>query len=70
MSETLTDEHHDWYCCTEMGKSVAMKSHKTIRYSKARRMYSKFLDIRECFEGLTFKDFLTHPRFADSRREA
>lgn len=66
----LSDEQYDWYTCTAAGLAAAIASHKTIRYSKAKRMYSKFLDCKDCFDGLTFRMFLTHPQFAESRRAA
>lgn len=65
-----SDATYDWYTCTEAGRAEAMASHKSIRYSKARRMYSKFLDCRDCFPDLTFKQFLTHEQFSDSRLNA
>lgn len=64
------DTKYDWFQCTDAGRAAAMASHKTIRVSKAKRMYAKFLDIRDCWQGLTFQQFLTDPEFRDSRREA
>jgi hypothetical protein len=52
-----------WYTCTDEGRAAAIASHKTIRYSKAKRRYIKFLDIRECCPDLTFRRFLTDPQF-------
>lgn len=62
--------NYDWYATTDAGKDAAMRSHKTIRYTKAQRVYGKFLDIRDCYSELTFKEFITSPEFADSRRAA
>lgn len=59
---------YDWYCCTDSGRAAAMESHKTIRYSKAKRVYWKFLDISDSLPDLTFKQFLTNPEFAETRR--
>lgn len=61
---------YDWYCCTDEGRAAAMASHKTIRYSKSRRTYLKFLDIADALPDLTFKQFLTDPQFAETRRFA
>lgn len=63
------DTYH-WYTTTDAGRAAAMASHRTIRRPKASRVYSAFLDVRECFEDLTFKEFLTHPQFAETRRNA
>ena len=61
---------YDWFCCTDAGRAAAMASHKTIRYSKAKRVYGKYLDIRDCLPDLTFKQFLTGAEFAETRRAA
>jgi hypothetical protein len=63
-------DRYDWFCCTPEGKAAAMASHKRIRYSKAARRYIKFLDVRDCWPGLTFRQFLTLPELADARRDA
>lgn len=59
-----------WYCSTPAGRAAAIKSHRSIRYSKSKRVYGKFLDISDCFADLTFKQFLTDPQFAETRRSA
>lgn len=61
---------YDWYCCTDVGRAAAMASHKTIRKSKGSRLYSKFLDVRDCFPDLTFRQFLTEPDFKETRQNA
>lgn len=63
------DGYH-WYRTTDMGRAAAMASHKTIRYTKAKRVYSKFLDARDALGNVTFRDFLTHPDFKQSRDTA
>lgn len=60
----------DYYVCTPAGRAAAIASHRTIRRSKGSRVYSKFLGIRDAFNDLTFREFLTDPRFADARRSA
>lgn len=61
---------YHWYCCTPAGRAAAIASHKDIRVTKSKRVYSKFLEVRDAFNELTFRDFLTHPDFRDARREA
>ena len=61
---------HDWYRCTEAGRLAAIRSHRTIRRTKAQRVYSKYLEVSDCWHRLTFKDFLTRPEFSASRAEA
>jgi hypothetical protein len=58
---------YDYFRCTEAGKIAAMRSHREIRDSKSKRRYGVFLDVRECFQDLTFKEFLTDPQFAEAR---
>lgn len=59
---------YDYFQCTDAGRAAAMKSHRTIRNSRSKRMYSKFLDISDCCADLTFREFLTSPEFAETRR--
>ena len=61
---------YDYYRCTAQGRTLAMASHKTIRRGKSARVYSKFLDVRDAINDLTFKEFLTDPQFAETRRSA
>lgn len=65
-----TRGRYEWWRCTDAGRAAAMASHKTIRHTKASRVYSKFLDCRDCFADLTFKQFLTDEQFRETRREA
>lgn len=60
----------DYYVCTPAGRAAAMASHRTIRHTKAQRVYSKFLDVKDALGDLTFREFLTEPEFAQTRREA
>lgn len=61
---------YDYFRCTDVGRTKAMASHKAIRRSKSQRMYSKFLDIKDALGDLTFRDFLTDPQLAQTRRNA
>lgn len=61
---------YEWYRCTDAGRAAAMASHKTICRTKSQRVYSKFLDVRDALGDITFRDFLTNPQFAESRRQA
>ena len=62
--------NYDWFRCTESGKEAAFKSYKAIRKSKGARLYMRFLEVRECYQELTFKEFLTHPDFKETRQKA
>lgn len=66
------DSHtkYDWYCCTDEGRAAAFASHKIIRYSKAKRVYRKYLELKDCLPDLTFKLFLTDAEFSETRRSA
>jgi hypothetical protein len=64
-----TQGGYEWYRCTAAGRAAAIASHKTIRYTPAKRRYIKFLDVRDCLPDLTFREFLTNPRFKQSRGE-
>jgi hypothetical protein len=58
------------FTTTEAGRAAAMASHRTIRHTKARRVYRRFLDVRDALSDVTFHQFLTEPRFAETRRAA
>lgn len=61
---------YDYYRCTDAGREAALVSHKTIRWSKSKRVYRKYLDVSDVLTGLTFSQFLRSPQFADLRRDA
>lgn len=61
---------YHWYRTTDAGRAAALLSHRTIRRTKSQRVYSKFLDVRDAWSDVTFKQFLTHPDFAQARKEA
>ena len=63
-------EHYDWYCTTEAGRAAAIASHRKIRLPKPKRIYSKYLDFADVHCGLTFREFLTSPDYADARSAA
>lgn len=65
-----TRDGYEWFCTTDAGRAAAMDSHRTIRYSRGRRVYCKWLRISDCLPDLTFRDFLTRPEFAESRKAA
>lgn len=70
VQQYMTTEQFDWFECTDAGRLAAIRSFRSIRLSKSARRYSKFLDCREVCEGLTFREFLTSPAWAQSRAEA
>jgi hypothetical protein len=61
---------YDYFSCTPAGRTAAIESHKTIRYSRSRRRYIAYLDISDSLPDLTFREFLTDPAFANIRNRA
>ena len=61
---------YDYYRCTDEGKITAMRSHRNIRHATAKRRYICYLGIRDCFQDLSFREFLMSPEFAQARGEA
>lgn len=61
---------YDWYTTTPEGRAAAISSHRAIRLQKPKRIYSKYLDIADVHCGLTFREFLTSPDYADVRSAA
>lgn len=61
---------YEWYRCTDAGRAAGIASHKTIRYSAAKRRYIRFLDVKDCMPDLTFREFLTNPRFKASEGQS
>lgn len=60
---------YEWYKTTELGRELAIKSHKKVRYPKAKRVYLAFLSVSDA-TGCTFKEFLTQPEYEDYRKAA
>lgn len=56
---------YQWFRCTDAGRAAAIASHKTIRYSTAKRRYLRFLGVRDCWPDLTFRQFITDPQFRE-----
>jgi hypothetical protein len=61
---------YDFYRCTDAGRQAAIASHRCIRQPRAARVYAKYLDVADALPDLTFREFLTSPEFAESRRSA
>lgn len=59
-----------WYRCTPTGRHAAIVSHRVIRYSKGKRLYSRYLAASDAYPDLTFKEFLTSNHFREARRNA
>jgi ribosomal protein S27AE len=59
---------YDYYRCTETGRTVAIASHKSIRWPRGRRRYVSFLRLRDACPGVSFREFLTDPLYAEARR--
>ncbi|MDO5674812.1 MAG: hypothetical protein Q4G66_07855 [bacterium] len=63
-------DQYDWYRTSRAGRVAAIASHREIRRPKAKRLYHQFLLIKDVDGGLTFRDFLTSPVYADVRKRA
>ena len=61
---------YEWYRTTPAGRAAAVESHKRIRAPKGKRLYVKFLSVRDCCPDLTFREFLTDPEFREARKDA
>lgn len=59
---------YEWYTCTDAGRAAGIASHKPIRYSAAKRRYIRFLSLRECYPDLSFRQYLTDPRYREGAR--
>ncbi len=63
-------ESYDYYRCTPAGHAAALASHRRIRHPKGKRVYLRFLSVRDALPDLTFREFLMGQQFASVRREA
>lgn len=61
---------YEWFTTTVEGREAAFASHRRIRKPKGARLYSTFLQLRDCWPDLTFKAFLTRSDLRDTRRAA
>ena len=59
---------YHWYRCTDGGRIAAMRSFRKIQYSPAKRRYIAYLSVSDVCPDLTFRQFLTNPRFSEARR--
>lgn len=72
----MYSEHggYQWFQTTPEGRKAAIDSwyaeRKRRKIGKPQRIYSAFLDCRDCNQDLTFRDFLTSPYYAETRRSA
>lgn len=56
------------FLVTDAGRTYALANRpKPKTLSRARRRYSAFLDMKECYPDLTFREFLTEPYFEKDR---
>lgn len=65
-----SDHHYDWYRTTGVGKAVARASQRAMLLPKPKRIYLRWLSISDVRPDLTFRDFLTQPEYAETRRTA
>ena len=63
-------DSYEWFTTTDTGRAAAMASHRNIRKGKGARIYRTFLDVRDAWPDLTFKQFLTDPEMRDTRMAA
>ena len=68
--KSRSENEYDYFRCTETGRAAAMASHRSIRVSKAKRVYWRFLEVSDAIADLSFRDFLVRPEFAEVRRDA
>lgn len=68
--EPRTPSEWHWYRTTHAGREAAFASHRATVYPKAKRVYLRYLSAADAYPGLTFREFLTHARFAEDRRSA
>ncbi len=61
---------YEWFTTTDAGKAAARAAHGRMLYPKKRRVYIAYLRVSDAICGLTFRDFLTMPEFAETRRTA
>jgi len=66
--EADANNAYDYYRCTDAGRTAAMRSHREIRYTRGERRYIAFLNVRDSFQDLTFREFLTLPEFREARQ--
>jgi hypothetical protein len=59
-----------WYTTTDKGRAAAIRSHRTYRKPKAKRVYSAYLRVSAAVTDLTFREFLAHSDYEDIRRNA
>lgn len=60
----------DYYRTTPAGRAAAIASARARTLPKPKRVYRAWLELRDPCPDLTFREFLTHPYFADVRRDA
>jgi hypothetical protein len=61
---------YETFAATDEGRRIALESQKQRALPKRKRVYSRFLDVRDCCPDLTFREFLTSPDYAECRRSA
>jgi len=60
-------DNYEWFTATDLGKSKAIESFWKLQKPKKARRYVCFLRIRDIYNQLTFKEFLTLPEFKTHR---
>lgn len=61
---------YETYIATEAGIASATSSARRRAWPRKRRVYDRYLDVKDVCPDLTFRDFLVDPEFAEIRRTA
>jgi len=61
---------YEWFTTTDAGKAAARASQQAMLLPKRRRIYLRWLSVKDACPDLTFRDYLVRPEFADDRKAA
>ncbi len=59
---------YEYHRTTASGREAATAAFYRLRQPKSKRIYSRFLELRDVFPDMTFREFLTSDQFAETRR--
>lgn len=65
-----TRDGYEWFKTTDSGKDKARASQRAMLLPKSKRVYLRWLSIRDVVPDLTFRDFITQREFEDVRKAA
>lgn len=61
---------YETYVATEDGIAIATSSARRRAWPRKRRVYDRYLDVKDVCPDLSFREFLTSAEFAETRRTA